>query len=177
MTDLKVDTKLAIELEEKGYAFYTQTAAKTKNPLAASTLGSLAEREKEHIKKINEFYNSLMGAKVLDADWLKSVEVPPSKAALIKPILNRLKASLDKTFETQEDINEAYKVAEGLERDSYNLYERIAGESPDETAKKFYSALAREEREHYAILDETLQYLNTPGDWFKLQERWIVEGG
>lgn len=177
MYDILTDTKLAIELEKKGYNFYTQTAAKTANPLAVSTLSSLAERELLHLEKVKEFYQNLTGEKKLKSDWLKGVEVPPTKAQLLKPILNKLKESLGKKFETQADVIEAYKVAEELERDSYNLYQRISKESSDETTKKFYSALAKEENEHYAILDETLQYLNNPGEWFKEKERWIVEGG
>lgn len=177
MTDLKSDTKLAIELEEKGYKFYAETAEKTKNPLASSTLSSLAEREKLHIERVHEFYQDLTGKKILRSDWLKGVEVPPSKAELLKPILSKLEASLNKKFETQKDIIDAYHVAEGLERDSFNLYERIAKETKDETAKKFYSALAVEEREHFDILEDTLIYLDDPGEWYRRQERWIVEGG
>lgn len=176
MSDLKANVKLSIELEEKGYAFYTQTAAKTANPLAAATLSSLAEREMEHIKRINEFYLNLTGEKPLIDNWLAAVEVPPSKEELLRPIFNRLKASLNRQFKSEDDINEAYKIAEGLERDSFTLYDRISKENKEPVTKKFYAALAEEEREHYAILDETLQYLNTPGDWFKKEERWIVEG-
>lgn len=176
MNNLLSDTKLAIELEKKGYDFYTKTASKTTNPLAASTLSGLAERELDHIEKITEFYKNLTGEEKLSNDWLRSVDIPPKKEELLKPILIKLKGSLGKKFETQEDINEAYKIAEGLERDSYNLYDKISNESSDNTAKRFYAALAQEEREHYSILEETLQYLNNPGDWFKQQERWIVEG-
>jgi rubrerythrin len=176
MNDILADTKLAIELEKKGFDFYTQTAAKTKNPLAASTLNGLAQRELDHLEKIKEFYKNLTGEEKLGSDWLKSIEVPPRKEELLRTILNKLKGSLEKKFETEKDINEAYKIAEGLERDSYTLYEKISKESSDEIAKKFYAALALEEREHYAILEDTLQYLDNPGDWFKKEERWIVEG-
>ncbi len=176
MNDLLADTKVAIELEKKGYDFYTKTAAKTSNPLAASTLSGLAQRELDHIEKIKEFYQNLTGEKKLSKDWIKTVDIPPRKEEIIKPILNKLKESLGKKFETEKDINEAYKIAEGLERDTYNLYDKISKESSDETAKKFYAALSLEEKEHYAILEETLQYLNNPGDWFKKEERWIVEG-
>ena len=176
MNDIIEDVKLSIELEKKGYDFYTKTAAKTSNPLAVSTLNSLAEREIEHLNKIREFYQDITGEKKLRGDWLKNVSVPPSKKDLLKPILNNLKASLDKKFETDKDINEAYKIAEGLERDSYTLYDKISKKSSDETAKKFYAALAEEEREHYAILDETLKYLDHPGEWYREQERWLVEG-
>jgi rubrerythrin len=176
MNDLIADTKLAIELEKKGYDFYTQTAAKTQNPLAASTLDSLAERELIHLERVKEFYKNLTGEEKLADNWLKGVEIPPRKEELLVPILNKLKQSLDKKFETQKDINEAYGVAEGLEKDSYNLYDKISKEASDEIAKKFYAALAQEEREHFAILEETLEYLNHPGDWFKKEERWLVEG-
>ena len=176
MKDLIADTKLAIELEKKGYDFYMKTAAKTSNPLAKSTLTSLADRETEHLNKIIEFYKNLTGEQKLASDWLKGVEVPPKKEELLKPILQKLKQSLDKKIETEKDINDAYRVAEGLEKDSYNLYDKVSKENEDEVTKKFYAALAQEEREHYAILEETLEYLNNPGDWFKKEERWIIEG-
>jgi rubrerythrin len=176
MNDLVADTKLAIELEKKGYDFYTETVKKTSNPLAASTLKSLAVREMEHLSRIKEFYQDLAGEKKLKSDWLKGVEVPPRKEELLKPILLKLKAALNKKFETDKEINDAYMIAEGLERDSFNLYNKISKESDNKTAKKFYAALAQEEREHFDILEETLQYLNNPGDWFKKEERWIVEG-
>lgn len=176
MIDLIEDTKLAIELEKKGYDFYVLTAANTQNPLAASTLNSLAERELIHLEKVKEFYKNITGEEKLAGDWLKGVEIPPRKEELLIAILNKLKQSLDRKFETQQEINEAYKIAEGLEKDSYDLYHKISKETTDEIAKKFYAALALEEKDHYAILEETLEYLNNPGDWFKKEERWLVEG-
>ena len=176
MSNIISDTKLAIELEKKGYDFYAQTAANTRNPLAASTLSSLADRELIHIKRIKEFYQSISGIKALPSDWLKDVMVSPGKADLLRPIVAKLKQSLGGKFDTQESINEAYAIAEGLERDSYTLYDKISKESEDQTAKKFYHTLAQEEREHYSILEDTLLYLNDPGEWYRLQEKWIVEG-
>ncbi|MBU0672512.1 MAG: ferritin family protein [Candidatus Margulisbacteria bacterium] len=176
MNNLIADTKLAIELEKNGYDFYSGSAAKTSNPLAQATLLSLADREAEHLAKITEFYKNLTGESKLKSDWLKGVAIPPKKEELLRPILLKLKNDLNMKFKTPSDINKAYVVAEGLERDSYNLYDTISKENSDETTKKFYAALAQEEREHYDILEDTLQYLNNPGDWFKKEERWIVEG-
>jgi rubrerythrin len=176
MYDLLADVKLSIELEEKGHDFYVLTAAKTRNPLAVATLSGLAEREQEHIRRISEFYGSLTGGRKLEASWLTVVQTPPDKKALLEPILKKLKDNLNQKFETEADINEAYKIAEGLETDSFVLYDKIARETTDPTAKKFYAALASEEREHYDILEDTLRYLNDPGDWYREQERWIVEG-
>lgn len=174
--NLIADTKLAIELEKKGYDFYATTAKRSNNPLAVSTLNGLAERELLHIERITQFYQDLTGEKSLPADWLKNVEVPPTKLELIKPILHKLEISLNQKFESEKSIEEAYAVAKGLERDSYSLYDRIAAESTDETTRKFFSSLAKEEKEHFAILEETLQYLDNPGEWYRKAERWIVEG-
>lgn len=176
MNILLSEVKLSIELEEKGYEFYKTTSLKTKNPLASATLSSLAERELVHINRIKEFYKKITGDQSFTSTWITNISIIPTRAQLLKPILEKLKTSLSKTFETQEDINKAYKIAEGLETDSFNLYSKIASETTDDSAKKLYGALAAEEKEHYAILDETLQYLNNPGDWFKKEERWIVEG-
>ncbi|MFA6432123.1 MAG: ferritin family protein [Candidatus Margulisiibacteriota bacterium] len=170
------DTKLAIELEKKGYELYSQTSAKTTNPLAKNVFSSLADRELIHLEKIKEFYKSLSGEATLKSDWLKGTSIPMAKNELLKTITEKLKQSLSKEFTTQSDINEAYLVAEGLERDSYTFYEKISKESTDELVKKFYMALAQEEREHYDILDETQLYLNDPQEWFRRQEKWIVEG-
>jgi len=176
MNNLLADTKLAIELEEKGYEFYKNTATKTTNPLASSTLSSLADREKLHIEKIQELYLSLSNKKEPTTIWLSATEITSDKKTLLKPILEKLRTRLDKKFDTEADINETYLIAEGLERDSYALYTKIAKETTNDIAKKFFSALAQEENEHYAILDDTLLYLKHPGDWFKKEERWIVEG-
>ncbi|MBI5701392.1 ferritin family protein [Candidatus Saganbacteria bacterium] len=176
MTKLFDELKLAVELEEKGYEFYKNTALNTNNPLAVATLTSLAERELLHLARVKEYYESITRSKAVNTNWLNSVSMAPSKQALLTPILERLKAGLNMKFETKKEVNNAYKIAEGLEKDSYTLYDKLASEQTDESAKKFFKALSLEENEHYAILDETLEYLNNPGEWYRLQEKWIVEG-
>ena len=93
METLIEDVKLSIELEEKGHNFYTETAKKTNNPLAIATLKSLAERELIHIERIKEFYKNLTGEKKLASDWLKGVEVAPTKKALLPHYIRTLKAT------------------------------------------------------------------------------------
>jgi rubrerythrin len=176
MGNLLADTRFAIELEKKGYDFYAETAQRANNLLAISTLSGLAERELLHIERITEFYKSLTGEKSLPIGWFDRVKIVPTKMELLKPIFKKLEKELSRKFESEKSTEKAYQIAEGLERDSYTLYEKIAAESADDIARKFYSALAEEEREHFAILEETLQYLDNPGEWYRKTERWIVEG-
>lgn len=173
MNKLIEDVKMSLELEEKGYRFYTETSKRTKNPLAIATLDSLAARELFHKERVKRLYEKLTGNSTADI----SIDgINPSRAELLRPILEKLKGKLEAPIETIEEINKAYIIAEGLERDSFTLYKKIAGENADTKIKVFFNALAAEEEEHYAILDETLEYLNNPGDWYRKQEHWIVEG-
>ncbi len=175
MNDILADAKLAVEMEKKGYEFYTKSAKKSSNELLKSTLNSLAEREIIHINKIRALYQSLSGEKP-KGDWLKDVFVPPQKAELLKTILNKLKDNLDKQIEIKTDESEIYETAKGLEKDGFDFYNKISKDNPDKNVKEFFANLAEEENEHFAILDETVKYLQNPGDWFKDQEHWILEG-
>jgi rubrerythrin len=49
--------------------------------------------------------------------------------------------------------------------------------SADPSSKKFFEFLMGEENNHYELLSETLEYLNSPKDWYREKEKWIVEGG
>lgn len=176
MKDIKAEVALAIELEKKGYNHYAGAAAKTGNPLAKATLKSLADREFLHLHRIEELYKSLTGSRQLGNDWLKDFEIAPSKKKLLSPILQNLKAHLEETKGEVANLTSTYQIAEGFEKESFDLYDRIAKDSKEELTRKFFTALAAEEREHFTILEETLQYLNNPGEWYRQQERWIVEG-
>ncbi|OGC36076.1 hypothetical protein A2311_00475 [candidate division WOR-1 bacterium RIFOXYB2_FULL_48_7] len=172
--ELLNDLKLAVDLEQRGFDYYTKTAGKTSNPLVVSTFNSLAERELLHLERAKSIYQNLTGQVPLPADLADKISI--SRAKLLAPILHHLKKGLAKDFSSTSDMNMAYKVAEEMEQFSYKLYDKINAEATDPLVKKFYAALALEEREHFAILQETLVYLNDPGEWYRQNERWIIEG-
>ena len=176
MIDLIADTKLALELEEKGYGFYTGAAQQTENKLIKAVFQGLAERELIHKNRITQIYQELTNTKRLPANWLKEAAVTPAKAALMQPILKLLAEALKNNPADKTDQTTTYKIAEELERNSFALYQKISQETDNPVAKQFYAALAKEEDEHFAILEDTLLYLNNPGDWFKKEEHWIVDG-
>lgn len=176
MQDLIEQVKLAIELEKKGYDFYSKSAADSKNPLLSATLASLAEREFDHIERIRQIQDQLLKDEKQRSDWLKNVFVPPSKNELIESIVKRLGSISTKAGQETDNLTRIYETALEFERNSVALYEKLAGQQKDKIIKDFFLALVKEENEHFEILDETMKYLNNPGDWFKEQERWIVEG-
>ena len=64
-----------------------------------------------------------------------------------------------------------------LERESYIFYKNLSQEAAMPTVKSFFQFMMEQENTHFELFQETLEYLDRPGDWFREQERWIVEGG
>jgi rubrerythrin len=157
----------ALSMEKNGYDVYTKAAQKTKNALGRTTLEAIAKKELDHIKAIEEF-----SAKNLDRS-IAAIN-PKDKKEYVLPIMEKMKKALDE--KTANDLNNAYKVAMGLEKESFNLYKKLKGESADAKTKQFFDFLMKEENTHYELLQDTLEYLDRPGDWYREQERWIVEG-
>jgi rubrerythrin len=159
----------ALSMEKNGYDVYMKAAQKTKNSLGKTTLEAIAKKELDHIKAIEEFSAKNMDKAISDIN-------PKEKKEYVMPIMEKMKKALDEKTSNDADLNNAYKVAMGLEMESFNLYKKLKGGSGDAKAKQFFDFLMKEENTHYEILQDTLEYLDRPGDWYREQERWIVEG-
>ncbi len=169
MEELSQALKTALDMEKKGYELYTKAAKKTSNVLGKSTLEAIARKEQDHMRAIDEFAcQNIKGA-------ISAVN-PKSKKDYVKPIMAKLAKTLDKEITSDADLEKAYKAALELERNSYNFYKDLRDGSKDAETKKFFEFLMGEENTHYELLEETLEYLNKPANWYREQERWIVEG-
>ncbi|MFC1559944.1 ferritin family protein [Candidatus Margulisiibacteriota bacterium] len=168
MSELTGSLQAAISMEQKGYELYKSAADKTSNKLGKEILEAIAKKELDHIAAIEKFSSDIGAA-------TKSIN-PKNKEDYILPIVENLRGELEDKVKSDSDLAKAYEVAMGMERESYALYKKLLGEAKDPKAKKFFEFLMGEETTHYELLQETLEYLNHPGDWFKEQEKWIVEG-
>jgi rubrerythrin len=159
----------AVEMERSGYDLYIKAAQKTSNKLGRSTLEAIAAKELDHIKAIEEFAAHNIGKAI------ESIK-PKNKKEYIKPIMDKLSKSLDENVSKDSDLEKAYKVAMELEKKTYDFYQKLSKGSKEPQAKKFFEFLMGEENTHYELLSETLEYLNSPKDWYREKERWLVEG-
>ena len=170
--DLTDAVKTAINMEDEGYALYIEAAGRSKNALGRSTLRAIAEKELLHKKAIENFYNKLTG---LPAEALSLNDETPWSAGLKKEVLSGIRDSLA-AASAEEDLTRAYRISMELERKGYEFYKKIASSTDNADAKKLFDFLASEENLHYEILEETLQYLSNPAEWFHKEEKWLVEG-
>ena len=160
----------AIGMEKSGYDLYIKAAQKTSNKLGKTTLEAIAAKELDHIRAIEEFAENNFGKAI------ESIH-PKNKIDYVRSVMDKLEKSLDENISKDSDLEKAYKVALELEKRSYELYKKLNAESKNSQAKKFFEFLMGEENTHFELLTETLEYLNDPKDWYREQEKWIVDGG
>jgi len=169
--------KIALEMERKGYQLYTEAAAKTNNKLGKATLEAIAAKEIDHIKNIEAYCQKPAEGVLTIRTNLREIS-HREKIDYIRDIIDKTGAQLEELIKADSNLLEIYKLAMDLERESYDFYQKLKEETDEKATdlKDFLGFLMKEENNHYEILQETLQYLDHPGDWFREQERWIVEG-
>lgn len=169
MNDILEALKTALSMEKTGYDLYIKASKNTQNKLGKSTFEAIAQKELDHIKGIEEFASN-------NFDAALGLAANKAKKDYCLPIMRSLEKELNKKIVKDSDLENAYKAAMKLEKDSYSFYKNLNEKSDDHKAKQFFEFLMKEENTHYELLEETLEYLNNPGNWYRETERWIVEG-
>jgi rubrerythrin len=166
--------KIALDMEKNGYKAYMDAAHKTSNKLGRSTLEAIAAQELEHIKVI-EGYCQRPEVDPEAANLIGQIK-QRDKKDYVRAIIEKIGQQLNEKSNSETGLSDAYKIAMDLERESYLFYKNLAQEAAVPTVKAFFKFLMDQENVHFELFQETLEYLDRPGDWFREQERWIVEG-
>jgi len=163
--------QLAIQMEVEGKGFYQQASQRSSNKLAKELFQRLADEENEHRKKFEEIYAALKKG----LDW-PDVEPPSDKAKGIKSIFAEATKELGSKIKVAESELEAVKTAMDMEIKTYDLYRSRSEQSALSREKRFYQALAAEERGHHLALLDSYEYLTDPAGWFVMKEHRL-DGG
>ncbi len=156
--------KKSIELEEKGYAFYLESAAKVKNSLGKRMLERLATDEQYHIRRIKDMFDAIQN-ETTDRYELGNVEIV-SFESIFERMKEQMEDSIDELSETGVDDEEVIDIALELEKHSHLFYEKAAVFAEDKKVKEFYKMLAEEEKTHYEVLNKTRSFLEDPSLFF-----------
>ena len=155
----------AIQMEVDGKEFYQQASQKSGNKLAKKLFQNLANEEDIHRKKFEEIYEALRRGQ----DW-PDVEPPSEKAKKLKSIFAEVTKELGSKIKVAESELEAIKTAIDMEFKTYDLYRSRSEQSTLPREKRFYQALAAEERGHHLALLDSYEYLTDPAGWFVMKE-------
>ena len=160
----KSAVELAIELEKKGHEYYQEHAASADNPLAKRVLSSLAQQELDHLGYIEDYAE---GKSISVADYESEDDIE----AQVKEVFNQFSA---KEREGWKAANvEVYEHAMELERDIYQAYQKLAAETDDQEAQKFFEIMMEEETKHLESLENVHYFLTETGDWLASEESQV----
>ena len=176
MTDKKLNDQealaAAIEMEEKGYNFFKDSAKKSKDNMAREVFDFLAGEELKHIGAIKQFHKNFLAGKSSDMKVLIDGMKRPQGASPIDALF----AGLDKTAPTSGSDLDVYRFALDFERRGELFYRQAETDAVDPGAKKLYGFLIGEERSHFKIVESCLLYFENPEEFFHQREKWHVEG-
>jgi rubrerythrin len=161
----------AVRMEVEGKEFYRKAGERSNNRLAKELFQQLAGEEDVHRKKFEEIYAVLKRGK----DW-PDVRPPSEKGKKLKSLFAEATRALGTKTEVGESELEAIKIAMDMEIQSYDFYRSRSNESTLLVEKRFYEALAGEERGHHLALLDSYEYLRDPAGWFTKAEHWSLDG-
>ena len=162
----------AIEMEEMGFSFFKDSAAKAKDSFAKEVFEFLAGEELNHIKAIEKFHESYMTGHPGDsAKLIKDIQ-DNSAISAIRHLFDQLS---DKRPITGTDMD-VYIFAMDFERKGEAFYTKAEADAVDPNAKKLFGFLVGEERRHFKILESCQAYFENPAEFFHQREKWHLEG-
>jgi len=162
MTSLEI----AIKMETDAVDFYEACAARVGHPVGRKMFLSVAADEKRHISYVSQ---------LIEGMDFKPQDITPMQN--IKTVFEQNREAMEQKLSATRDELEAFKIALQMEKDGFDFYEKAALLAGSDKEKALFIRLAQEEREHYRIFDNTLNYLKDTGLWFMWEERAIYEGG
>ena len=74
------------------------------------------------------------------------------------------------------DEQEAVRIAMDMETKSYKFYMEAAETAADDRSRQLFQRLAREENQHYEMLENTFEYLTGNKQWFLWNEWALIVG-
>lgn len=148
--------EFAMQMEKDGEKFYREIADKTNDPGLKRIFNTLADEEVVHYETFKKLAEK-SGADAIESNILDKA----------KNIFAEMKdaGGFDVSSETEQ--TEAYKKAMEAEKEAYEFYEAKAAEVEDENEKKILLTFAREERRHYRLLENVLEFVSRPESWLE----------
>jgi rubrerythrin len=163
----------AIEMEKKGRAFYLDAAAKAVDPLSRSTLEGLAADEVEHLRLLDAQVETLEKT----GHWACFMDLEP-KEGTYKPqtVFPGTPGIADELANAAGGAAVVLEQAMRFEEAGYKRYKAAASATDDLEGKAVYEYLAKQEDEHYRLLQQTHEYVLHPDRLFDDMQHPMFEG-
>ena len=152
----------AMQMEKDGEDYYRELAKKAGNKGIKTIFTMLADEEVKHYDIISEMKTTkpeLAETKILTK---------------VKNVFEQLKDSGEK-FDFDDGQAELYKKAQDIEKKSQDFYLEKADEVEQEYQKEIFLKLAEEEKKHFFILENIIEFVSRPETWLENAEVYHLE--
>lgn len=147
----------AMQMEKDGEDYYRQLVQQTENKGLKTILTILADEEVKHqnaIEKMKGGQSQLAQTTILDD---------------ARNVFVQMKETGEK-FGFAIGQKELYRKAQDIEKKSQDFYEEKANEVKEEYQKDIFLKLAEEEKKHYFLLENIVEFVSRPETWIENAE-------
>jgi len=149
--------EFAMEKEKYSEDYYRRLADKTNNKGLETIFNMLADEEAKHYKIVSDMKEDV-APDLADTTVLSDA----------KDVFTKMRKSAQK-FSFDISQTELYKKAQDIEKQSRNFYLEKAKEA-EETQKEIFLRLAEEEKKHYFLLENIIDFVSRPQTWLENAE-------
>ncbi len=153
----------AREKEKYAEEFYRDLAAKSPEKGLTEIFLMLANEEEKHYELIEK----------MQAD--ATVELGDTTVlADATAIFEKIRQDAEK-FSFDKSELELYKEAQKIEENARKFYLKVANEVEKQAQKDIFLKLAEEEKKHYFLLDNIIEFVSRPQQWLENAEFYHLE--
>ncbi len=152
----------AMQMEKDGEAYYRQLVRQVANKGLKTILTMLADEEVKH-------YNAIDKMKIGESQMTETTILADAKNIFVQ-----LKDS-GEGFDIEINQVDLYKKAQDIEEKSQNFYLEKANEVGQDYQKELFLKLAEEEKKHYFLLDNIIEFVSRPEYWLENAEFYHLE--
>lgn len=155
--------EFAMQKEKLSEDYYRQLAAQTDNAGLKSIFNMLADEEAHHFSVVEQMRNSVPG-EFSGTDVLSEAQ----------QVFARMREGTGK-FDFDAGQIEIYRKARDIEGQSRKFYLEKADEVQDPSQKGIFKKLAEEEKKHYFLLDNIIDFVARPETWLENAEFYHLD--
>jgi hypothetical protein len=145
-----------------GWNYYRQLAQQTANKGLKTILTMLADEEVKH-------YYTIEAMKTTKHRMAETTILTEAKNIFVQ-----IKES-DEKFDFDIKQSELYRKAQDIEQKSMDFYLGKANEVGGQYQKEIFLRLAEEEKKHYFLLENIIEFVSRPEQWLENAEFFHLE--
>jgi rubrerythrin len=162
----------ALEMEEKGKAFYEKAVISCRNPQCKEIFSALVKDEVLHQDRIKQIHETLASGKCWTGDW-KTVKGVSND---LRVLFQNLAAREKEKIKAEATDLEAVDIGLDFESASVKFYQEHRTRTTDPLEAAFLDQMIQEEKGHWKALNDTRYFLTDPEGWFMEKERAGLDG-